>query len=147
MKKILIITSLFIAFHFSGFSQVAKNNESRIPTTFQTDFPGASEISWQEGVEFNKVSFSFSGLLMVAYYKSNGELIAASRNISSFQLPLRLLTSLKINFDRYWITDLFELSINDNTEYYVTLENATEKKILLATGSDWELYDTTSKED
>ncbi len=147
MKKILIITSLFIVFHFSGFTQEKENNESRIPTTFQTDFPGASEISWQEGVEFNKVSFSYKGTVMLAYYNPGGELIAASRNISSFQLPLRLLTSLKTNFDRYWITDLFELSVSDNTEYYVTLENATEKKILIATGSDWELYDTTSKED
>ena len=140
MKKILIVACLFLVTSVAGFSQEKNIVDSRTVQAFHIDFPGATLANWMEGTDFLKVSFSYAGATLFAYYKPGGELIAASRNISSFQLPVRLQTTLKNNFNRFWITDLFELSINGSTDYYVTLENSEEKKVLLASGGDWELF-------
>lgn len=65
-----------------------------------------------------------NGQRAFAYYSTGGELMGVARYISSLQLPLGLLSNLKNNYSNYWISDLFELSNNDGTHYYVTLEKA-----------------------
>ena len=127
---------------------MAQTNEpvdQQTSAAFHSDFTGATNAVWQKGEGYLKVTFSINGSVLFAYYKPGGELMAASRNISSSQLPLRLLTELKKDYYTYWITDLFELSVNNSTEYYVTLENSIKKKILRAAGSEWEIYERENK--
>ncbi len=145
MKRILLSVLLILSVSLGSMAQTNEPVDQQTSAAFHTDFTGATEAVWQQGAGFSKVTFSTNGSVFFAYYKPGGELIAASRNISSSQLPLRLLTELKKDYHSYWITDLFELSVNDTTEYYVTLENTFEKKILRANGNDWEIYKRESK--
>jgi len=83
---------------------------------------------------------------LFAYYNNQGEFIAISRFISSSQLPLYLQGSLKKLYTNYWISDLFEMTTNEATDYYVTFENADAKIILKSTdGSNWSLYQKSKK--
>ena len=128
---------------------MANSNTSADPKTmaaFKKDFSGANDVSWEKEEDFSKVTFTINGSTLFAYYTGNGKLIAASRNISSSQLPLNLFTSLKNEYSSYWISDLFEMSRNNTTRYYITLENANEKKIMSSTSWGWETYSTTIKE-
>jgi hypothetical protein len=145
MKKILFATALLLSISFATIA----NNKSTDPkalAAFKKDFSGASDVSWEEAADFSKATFAINGSVLFAYYSNNGELIAASRNISSSQLPLILFTGLKNEYSSYWISDLFELSHNNTTTYYVTLENANEKKILSSTSYGWDTYSSKIKE-
>ena len=81
---------------------------------------------------------------MFAYYNTDGDQIAVSRNIHIDQLPLSLSMELKEKFNESWLTDLFEVSANGETAYYATVENATTITIYKTEGiTGW----TTFKKD
>jgi hypothetical protein len=83
---------------------------------------------------------------MFAYYTSNAELLAVTRNILSDQLPVSLLKSLKKNYAGYWITDLFKITTNDETAYYVGMENPDSTLVLVSEdGSNWQVYQKQKK--
>jgi hypothetical protein len=133
-----------------GFSVFA-NGKNDVVTqqardAFKKDFATASDIRWQQTNSFLKATFSMNGQVLTAYYYSNGDLQAVVRNISSDQLPLNLLTSLRQDYTAFWITDLFEISSDNQTTYYVTIENS-DKKIVLKSDdlSSWGVYSKERK--
>jgi len=146
MKKILFAAALLLSVSFATMANNSKSTDPKTIAAFKKDFSGANDVSWEASADFSKVTFTINGSTLFAYYSADGELIAASRNISSNQLPLNLFTGLKNEYSSYWISDLFELSRNNSTTYYVTLENANEKKVLSSTNYGWETYSTIIKE-
>ena len=71
---------------------------------------------------------------------------AVVRNIVSDQLPISLLTSLKRDYTGFWISELFEVAADEQTNYYVTLENADKKIVLRSRGIDsWDVYSKSRK--
>jgi hypothetical protein len=146
MKKILFATAFLLSISFATMANNGKSTDPKAIAAFKKDFSGANDASWEEASDFSKVTFTINGSTLFAYYSANGELIAASRNISPSQLPINLFTGLKNEYSSYWISDLFEMSRNNSTRYYVTLENANEKKILRSTSWGWETYSSSIKE-
>ena len=66
-------------------------------------------------------SLSFTTISMYsAFYSKKVNCSAMTRYISSLDLPLSLQTNLKKSYSDYWISDLFEVSNNDGTAYYIT---------------------------
>jgi hypothetical protein len=52
-----------------------------------------------------------------------------------------LQTELKKDHANEWITELFEMSHDNGTDYYITLENADNKTILKSSNnSTWSVY-------
>ena len=85
-------------------------------------------------------------MTLSAYYLPNGDQLAVTRFISTTQLPLQLLTSLKKDYSNYWISDLFEMSDDNGTEYYVTLENDSQIKVLKSSlAGEWTTYKVVEK--
>ena len=83
---------------------------------------------------------------MTAYFTPDGELMGVIRNILSTQLPLNLQTSLKKEYEGYWITELFEFARPDSNGYYITIQNADEVITLQSTdGSSWSTYSKAKK--
>ena len=61
------------------------------------------------------------------------------------QLPIKLQTSLK-TYEKGWISDLFEVSSDEGTSYYVTIEDADRKVVLKSNGdASWSVYEKTEK--
>jgi hypothetical protein len=113
---------------------------------FNKDFVSARDISWEQKENFVRVTFTMNDQVMFAYYNNNGDLRAVVRNIVSDQLPISLLTQLKSDYSGFWITDLFEMASDDQTTYYVTLENADKKIVLNSVdASDWNVYSKFKK--
>ena len=113
---------------------------------FKKDFATASNIRWEQKNNFLKATFSFNGQVLAAYYFTNGDLQAVVRNITSDQLPINLTSSLRRDYAAFWISDLFEISSDGQTTYYVTLENS-DKKIVLKSDdlSSWQEYSKERK--
>ena len=114
--------------------------------SFKSAFSEAAEVEWSENGSLYKASFTLHGQHVTAFYEGNGALVALTRNISSVQLPVSLQSSLKKNYSEFWITDLFEVSNDEGTEYYVTLEDNDTKLVLRTSlGSNWSTYQKSRK--
>lgn len=148
MKKISLSIAIVLMMGLSAFA--AKNDETDVNKeavrSFHREFVNAKNVKWEQKVGYVKVEFTLNDQVLFAYYNNDGQMTAIVRNIVSDQLPISLLTSLKNEYTAYWISDLFEVASNDQTNYYVTLENADKKIVLRSSGIDsWEVYSKTKK--
>jgi len=71
---------------------------------------------------------------------------AVQRNILSDKLPSKLLTSIKKEYKSYWITNLYKQDASGKISYHITVENADQIINLSATGSNWSIVRTVSKD-
>ena len=123
-----------------------KNVNSNVLTAFNKEFAGVKNVQWSSTNDYYKADFIFNGQNVNAYYKIDGEFIALTRNISSLELPITLQTNLKNNYQSYWISDLFEVSSDEGTSYYITLEKADAKLVLKSDGAGkWSSFQKMSK--
>jgi hypothetical protein len=141
MKQLIFAAALTLATTFS----FANTNNGETSASFRQDFKNAKIMSTEQNNNFTKFTFATNGVIMSAFYSTNGELLAVTRNIVSSQLPVNLLISLKKYYSTSWITDLFEFNGDNQDCYYITLENADTKTTLRSNGDSWEIYSTTKK--
>jgi hypothetical protein len=145
MNKIILSIATVLMMSFSASASGNDNAVSQqARNAFKKDFASASNISFEQKDSYVKATFSLNGQILYAYYSNDGDLQGVVRNIVSDQLPISLLTDLKKDYDGFWITDLFEISSNDQTTYYVTLENSDKKIVLKSSGTNY--WDVFSKE-
>src|SRR5512139_1604507 len=124
MKKRILVLALMIAFGVSGaFANNAEGVNDKVLHSFKKEFAEARDIQWEKSKEYIKATFSLNEQVMFAYYAEDGNLLAVSRNLTSGQLPINLLTDVKKNYSNYWITQLFEIASKSENSYYITLEN------------------------
>lgn len=146
MKFLFVtLTALFSLLNSKSYADDVKVN-SAVIKSFQSSFKNASEVKWSFTETLYKANFSFNGQYVAAYYDVYGEMVAVTRNISSNQLPVTLQTVLKNDYKDLWVTDLFEVSDETGTTYYITLEDADTKLVLRSTGSlAWSVYQKQGK--
>lgn len=142
MKKFMLIWALLLTVGVgSSFAHKLENVNEQVINSFKKDFASAQDVVWEKNKDIAKATFKMNDQVMFAYYTEDGNMLAAIRNIVSGQLPISLLSDLKKNYTGYWISDLFEMSSNDNTAYYVTVEDGAQKIVLKSLGSSgWETY-------
>ena len=98
-NKFLVWTLALIMTISTSFAGTITGVDERIANNFKKDFAAAEDVQWEKGNSFVKATFRISGQVMFAYYAEEGNLLAVSRNITSTQLPLGLLTELKKNYN------------------------------------------------
>ena len=155
MKKMMltlaiIISSLGVAFAGPAFdkSTAAEGEEvnAKVLGAFKSEFKSAKEITWTVATNYYQASFLYNDQHVSAYYSIEGELMGLTRYISPADLPLALQSDLKKNYSNYWISDLFEVSNENGTAYYISIEDAESKKVLKATdGRTWNDYKKVKK--
>lgn len=141
-NKILIGAFIFITGISSAFANDNREEvNSKIIRSFQKEFAGAQNAQWVTTKDFVKVTFTLNEQVVYAYYDQNGSLLGVTRNILSGQLPINLLTDFKKNYSNYWITDLFEMAVNGENVYYLSLEDSNHKVVLKSNGTNgWDVY-------
>lgn len=150
MQKIILSIATVLMMSAGAFAANTNKNEDNVNqqaiASFKKDFASASDIMWEQKVGYSKATFSLNGEILFAYYDNDGQLTAVVRNITSEQLPINLLTTMKKEYDGYWISDLFEVASGDQTTYYVTLENSDKKVVLRSRGADsWDVFGKEKK--
>lgn len=144
MKKIIIMLAITIS-SLAAFAS-EENVDKKVLNAFSQEFAGAKDVKWTSNETFYKVSFVYNSQYVYAFYQLDGELLAMTRNITSLDLPISLQTSLKKGYEGYWISDLFEISNNEGTKYYITMENADSKLVLKSTNAgDWASFKKSAK--
>ena len=147
MKRIaLTLAVLFSLISFSSFANEDENVTPAVLKSFNSSFRKATQVAWSVSSGLYKANFAMDGQYVAAFYDANGKMIALTRNVSTVQLPLPLQTALKSEAEGYWISDLFEISNEEGTKYYVTLENADTRLVLQASSNDvWSFYQKSRK--
>lgn len=144
-KSILIWAVLLIATTSFSFANTHDDSNTNAKTSFKKDFENAQDIKWETKTKFIKATFKLGDKVICAYYSKDGDLVAMTRNILSSDLPITKQIDLAKNYKGYWITDLFEINANQETSYYVTLENADYKLILKSDSNGWNEYKKETK--
>ena len=146
-KKVVITMTLLLtlgmSYSFAAGPLDAVSGEIR--ASFKKDFQHAELMGTEVRASFTRLTFKMNDAVLFAFYSKDGVLLAVTRNITSSQLPMNLLMSLKNDYSAHWITELFELNNDDQTTYYVSLESADGKITLRSNGDSWEVYTSTKK--
>ncbi|HEX4849687.1 MAG TPA: hypothetical protein VFV08_02720 [Puia sp.] len=147
-KSILTIIWLFIACIGFSFANGKDKGTDIINASLKRDFNNAALIRTDNYRAFTKATVEMNGRVLYAYYSLNGDLMGVAGNILSDKLPIELETELRSKYaSGYWITDLFELSTDGTTEYFVTLESTDYVLILKSVESNgWVVYSKKRKE-
>ena len=143
MKK-MILTLVIAITTLSAFAN-DENVNQKVLDAFKTEFTTAKDVEWSVGSNYYKATFNYNGKYVFAYYNENGELLGITRYLSPSDLPLTLQNNLKKNYEGYWVSDLFEASKDDATNYYITLENADTKIVLKSSENRWDIYSRIKK--
>jgi hypothetical protein len=135
MKKIIIALAVVVFILGNTAFAHGKEVEKRVRQVFEKEFAGAVDINWYTLEEFYRVDFTFNNTHLTAYYNHGGEMLTLVRNIPFSVLPVMLQFDLRKNYKDYWITEIYELSNRDGTEYRLTIENA-DVVVRLHSGGD-----------
>ena len=127
-QKIMMLMTAFILTCSISFANGNSDEiPSRISSNFSRHFAQAKNVNWEKMENYYKASFELNSTVLFAFYGNDNHFIGIAHNLTSDKLPLMLQTDLKINYPGYWITELFEYSVNHMPGYSVTLENADQK--------------------
>jgi hypothetical protein len=129
---IALLFSLSVTSIFANTKEEVVNY--RAQNSFKQEFAQAQNVKWETGRDFVKATFTMNDQVMIAYYSNGGSLLGVTRNITANQLPLALLSDIKKNHKNTWISDLFEVTTNDETSYYITLQDADQTLVLKSVG-------------
>jgi hypothetical protein len=144
MKKLIVGLMLgAILLVNTAFANTGKkaNVNDRVEAAFRQEFVQAKEVSWQKSENFFKAVFKMNDDILTAYFTEEGEFIGVTRNLLSTELPISLQTSLKKDYNAYWVTELFEYAKDYSSTYYITIENADQKVTLQSVnGGNWTTY-------
>jgi hypothetical protein len=148
MKHRILTLALLLSLSISNI--FANTNEevvnAKAANAFKKEFAQAQDVKWENSKQYVKATFKMNDQQMIAYYTNSGELLGITRNLTTSQLPINLLTDIKKNHKNAWITDLFEITANDETNYYITLEDADQTVVLKSTGSyGWSTFKKEKK--
>lgn len=146
MKPLFILLTIISS--FLGSSAMANDDQKITPSvlkSFQRSFSDAKEVHWAVRKNFYRADFELNGQYITAFYSVDGNFLAASRNITTAQLPVVLQTDIKKEYASFWVTELFELSSEQEIAYFLTLENADTKLVLKSFGHEWKVYQKTTK--
>ena len=145
-KKITFLALLTLLVATTTFaSDIEENLNRKISAEFSRKFADAKEVTWSRTDKYVKASFKLYEEVTFAYYNESGELIGISRNILRSQLPINLQGQLLKKCGDGWITELFEFAREDQSEYFVTVENADQKLFLKSEGNSWTVYKRIKK--
>jgi hypothetical protein len=146
MKKLMIglVLGAFIITN-TAFANSSNTVNDKVQTSFKQEFATAQNVVFSKTNNYIKAAFTLNNQVMEAYYTADGEMIGVSKNLLSTELPIGLQVDLKRDYADYWISDLFEFATENNSNYFITVENADQKITLQSNGNEWIVYKKAKK--
>lgn len=131
MKKLqTILAAAILLVATSAFA--AKGPEkvnAAVKQAFEKQFITASNVSWEKAEGFYFATFRLNDKDVSVAYNENGEMVGASRTVSTEELPMSVSMTLAEKYKGYSISKTANEVVYDGTSsYYITAEN--EKQTL-----------------
>jgi len=139
MKKLILATLLVAAIGTSAFALDVNKVTTRVQNSFESKFANAQNVQWTARETYTKVAFTLADENVEAFFAVDGEMIGYSRKVEFKSLPLNAKQRIKKDFSNYKVKEAIEFTQNDETAYYVSIENGSTKQVL-----EVSLYGTVS---
>ncbi len=141
MKKQITVlaAALLLTFNTTFANNSYSDVPGRIVNEFKKEYVQASNATWETKATYYQVKFNLNEQNIEAFYSLEGNLLGVTRNITFNNLPLHLQKDIREKYTGYRITDLFELSNDNGTEYVITFENDQKKVSLMGNTMDWKV--------
>jgi hypothetical protein len=142
MKKLIVaLTLVLIAGLSTASAKVPSDVHRRVINAFYSDFKQAKNVSWSESATYVEAQFTLDNKVMFAYYNTDGSLVGTVHHLLTTDLPEELKNSLQKSYHAYWVTELFSMSNDQGTAYFVNLKNGNESLVLRADADNtWTTY-------
>jgi hypothetical protein len=86
---------------------------------FVSDFPDATNISFEKTKDFDEVNYRQNGKKTTAYYDYNSELVGTIRKRSFRDLPADAQTEIKDKYPNYTVVNVLKFNVNSDNESYI----------------------------
>ena len=139
-KQFILLTASLLITTSAIFAQENKAVPAAVSNEIQKDFKNVIGLNWKAVDQFYKASFVVDGVLLEAFYTTDGKKTAVARKLTVDQLPMVLSKEVKEKATTHTITDLFELLTEKGTEYFMSIKNEKETKTFRSEGSSWTRY-------
>ena len=128
-KSTTILSAAALLFSASIFAADSAETSvsSKASSAFQKDFSSAKNVSWQKKNDVYFVSFDVNNNSREAAYNEQGELVGASRLITSAELPLAVSLAVAKKYEGYTVAKIAtEITYENETNYYINVGNESQ---------------------
>jgi hypothetical protein len=139
-KKMLVFATALTLTMSAVFAATPNDVPAAVVAELHNDFKTANDVQWKTTEKFYKATFTSNGIRLEAFYGTDGNFLAVSRNLTADQLPLPLIMETEKKGDMGTITDLFEISSPNGTAYYITVQKGKQTVSYKSTGDSWSRY-------
>ena len=125
MKKYVTIFSIgFLSLSVNVFALNKKEVNEKVISLFKKAFPSAEKVIWQEFSDKYMVRFEQSNIQMSIDYDKEGNYLQSKRYYQEDNLPVNILFRIRKKYAEYKVFGVTEISTENNTEYYIKLEDS-----------------------
>jgi hypothetical protein len=141
MKKTILSIAILLILFSTAFANHPESNNKNAVASFQKEFKMASEVSWSETDKYIRATFHMDKQTYYAYYDFQGNLLGLIHHILTTSLPVELQKEIRKNYANYWVSELFQVSTEESTHYFIQIKNADETIVLTSEGNNgWHKY-------
>jgi len=141
MKKTILSIAIALTVFSTAFAKAPEKVNDLAMASFRKDFHNASEVKWTASSMYVMATFKMDNKIQYAYYDYQGNLIGLVHHILTSSLPEDLNNDIRKHYSDYWVSELFQVSSDQGSFYYIQLKNADETVVLTTEGTDsWHRY-------
>ena len=141
MKRTILSIVIGLALFSTAFAKAPEKVNDLAMASFQKDFRNASEVKWTANSMYVMAAFKLDNQIQYAYYDYQGNLIGVVHHILTSSLPEDLSRDIRKHYSEYWVSELFQVTSEQGSFYYIQLKNADETIVLTTEGTDsWHRY-------
>lgn len=107
-----------------------QNVPQEVQNSFKSKFANASDVEWKMKEDKYVAKFDMNNADHFAKFDASGTVIAVGNEIASSELPQVVADAIKKDHAGYTIDDVYKVIEGGNTNYKVSLDGATDRKVL-----------------
>ena len=143
MKQILIALCIITLSSFN--SLFANTVPGSVEHRFESVFGRNTDVIWSEANGLYKASFTIGSERVIQFYNGDGDEVAVAQYLSIAKLPAGLQSDLKKYTSEYAVSEIFEISDELGSSYYVTLTGKEKSFVMRSVGNIWKQYSKVKK--
>lgn len=143
MKQILIALCIITLSSFN--SLFANTVPGPVEQSFEATFGRNTDVSWSESYGLFKASFTIGSEHIIQFYNADGDEVAVAQYLTIEKLPVALQSNLKTYTIDHTVSEIFEISDELGSSYYVTLTGKEGSVVLRSIGNVWKTFSKVKK--
>jgi hypothetical protein len=130
MKNLILSVFLSTSLATSAFATGESKISYFILNSFNSQFKGATNVSWTLKTGLAEASFIWNGRKTDVFYNSNGSIYAISKSIELDELPVSAKRAFAKRYSGYTVKEAIQYNGSEEQSYFVSAENEKENVII-----------------